>query len=70
MKMSNADSVLNAAERVVKCKLAYICHGCYITARALAAVRGGGGWGYFILQNMAFLPGCRARVVRSRPPGR
>lgn len=24
MKMSNADIVLNAAERVVKCKLAYI----------------------------------------------
>lgn len=48
MKMSNADIVLNAAERVVKCKSAHICHGCYITARVFAAVRGGFG-GFFIL---------------------
>lgn len=44
MKMSNADIVLNAAERVVKCKLAYISrfghgHGYYITARVFAAVQ-------------------------------
>lgn len=44
MKMSNADIVLNAAERVVKCKLAYISrfghgHGHYITARVFTAVQ-------------------------------
>lgn len=47
MKMSNADIVLNAAERVVKCKLAYICHGYYITAPVFAAVRGGSGFFLF-----------------------
>lgn len=69
MKMSNADIVLNAAERVVKCKFAYICPGYYITAPAFSSRAGGwGGWGFycFILQNVAFLPGCRAQMVRSR----
>lgn len=42
MKMSNADIVLNATERVVKCKLAYIArsghgYGHYITARMFSA---------------------------------
>lgn len=67
MKMSNADIVLNAAERVVKCKLAYICHAYYVTARVFAAVRGGWGGGVFLF--------CRTwpfyrDVVRERPPGR
>lgn len=69
MKMSNADIVLNAAERVVKCKFAYICPGYYITAPAFSSRAGGwGGWGFYcvILQNVAFLPGCRAQMVRSR----
>lgn len=62
MKMSNADIVLNAAERVVKCKLAYISrfghgHGYYITARVFAAVQ---CFFFFFVQNTAFLLGCRA----------
>lgn len=52
MKMSGADIVLNAAERVVKCKLAYICLRYYVTAPAFAAVRG--GWGFYFAERGLF----------------
>lgn len=71
MKMSNADIVLNAAERVVKCKLAYICHGYYITAPVFAAVRGGSGFFYILFCRTwpFYRDVVREWCVRGRPDG-